>query len=202
MRAALFRAAIDDRLGVKGALEAAQAGALQGLTADDQRVLASMAYGYACTLVKDERLRRGDIEKVRADVENQAHELAARLLALADGEVSRIERAKRAKPRSPVNTGDATAAAKMAREALALARDAAGTGKANGKAAAAPSAAPAKPASLAARIAAGSDAAAGEADIDASDGGDSRAPRDAKPTGKMNGGSGGAVRLRAASPAA
>lgn len=122
MRAALFRAVIDHGTDVRAALRAAAAGDLEHLAPDDQRTLAGMAYGYACELVRDERARRGNVQKVRADSTDAAHQLAARLLALADREVQRLETAKK---REPVDTARGIAAAKMAREALALTRDAA-----------------------------------------------------------------------------
>lgn len=151
MRAALFRAVLDRGMDVRATLRAAAAGELEHLSADDQRTLAGMAYGYACELVRDERDRRGNVQKVRADTTDAALQLAARLLALADREVARIERAK---AREPVDTARAAAAAKLAREALALARDAAHEPKQ--PAAKQPGTAPApRPTTLAAAIAAG-----------------------------------------------
>jgi hypothetical protein len=120
MRTALFFGAINLRMGVKGAIAAAQRCELPNLSDDDQATLGAMTYGYACTLVKDERLRRADVVKVRADSGEQAHDLAARLLALVDREVRRLEHTK---AKTPVNTGAAIAAAKRharGRRAVAL----------------------------------------------------------------------------------
>lgn len=198
MRAALFRAAIDDGHGTKGALRLAAAGELPDLSREDQTILAGMAYAYAAAQVKDERDRRGEVRKVRDDTTETAHELAARLAALAAREVAQLEAAKR---RTPVDTGRALAAAKLMREALALARDASGQGKANGRAAAPAPAEPARPQSLASRIAAASTSEAGDDDTTQSDSGDNGTPRASTSAQKTNGRSGGAVRLRAASPA-
>lgn len=165
MRAALFRAAIDRDMGVQAALRAAAAGELEHLGADDQRTLAGVAYGYACELVRDERARRGNVRKVRADSTDAALQLAARLLALADREVTRLETTKK---REPVDTTRGIAAAKMAREALALARDAKHEPKQPGKAAAAP--AP-RATTLAAAIAAGESTAPNNTPDSASDNG-------------------------------
>lgn len=198
MRAALFRAAIDEGHGTKGALRLAAAGELPDLSSEDQTILAGMAYAYAASQVKDERDRRGEVRKVRADTTETAHELAARLAALADREVAQLEATKR---RTPVDTGRALAAAKLMREALALARDASGQGKTNGKTAAPAPAEPARQRSLASRIAAASDSAAGDDDTTPSDSGDNGAPRATQTAEKTNGRGAGAVRLRAAAPA-
>lgn len=121
MRAALFRATIDDKRSVAAALRAAQAGELDDLGAEDQATLGTMAPGYAGQLVRDEKQRRGVIVKVRGNVEEAAHDVAARLAALAAREVGQLEAVK---AKTPVDTGRGLRAAKMMREALALARDA------------------------------------------------------------------------------
>lgn len=163
MRNTLFHAAIDRNMGVQAALRAAAAGELEHLGADDQRTLAGMAYGYACELVRDEKHRRGTIQKVRADSTDAALQLAARLLTLADREVARIENAKK---REPIDTTRGIAAAKMAREALALARDAKHEPKQPGKQPAAPTP---RATTLAATIAAGESTATNNAPDHASD---------------------------------
>lgn len=175
MRAALFLAAIDGKRGVKGALADAAAGELAGLPVEEQAILAGMSYGYAAELVRDERERRADVRQVHDDVTEHAHKMAARLAALADREVRLLEATK---TKEPVDTGRAHAAAKLMREALALARDAQAPAKGNGKApAAAAPTAPARPRSVAAMIAS-DDTAADNAPHDDSDSGDSSAPRD------------------------
>lgn len=117
MRAALFRGAIDDQLGVKGTLRAAADGELPDLSETDQTILSGMAYHYAAEIVRAERDRRGLIVKVAKDTAKAAHDIAARLIVLADQELTRLERTTK---KTPVNTGAGTATAKMAREALAL----------------------------------------------------------------------------------
>ena len=155
-----------------------------------------MTYGYACTLVKDERLRRADVVKVRADSGEQAHDLASRLLALVDREVRRLEHTK---ARTPVNTGAAIAAAKLAREAHALARSAAeADNPKRAKAGDAP--AQAKPRGLAARIAAERETE--QQDLPHSNHGESSAPRAEQSDDIPNVVEGGAVRLRPGSIAA
>ena len=121
MRAALFRAAIDDGHGVKGALELAQAGRLPDLDVASQHVLGGMAYAYAASMVKTERDSRETVKHAYADIREAAHDTARRLAALATREVGRLEAAPK---KTPVNTDAATKAAKLMREALALAREA------------------------------------------------------------------------------
>lgn len=153
MRNALFRGAIDDNRGVKGTLRDAAAGELPDLPEADQHTLSAMSYAYAADIVAAERQRRGIVDHVRLNTSQAAHDIAARIIALADREISRIERTR---AKEPVNTGAATATAKMAREALALLKDvdalpnAKGDkgNKGNGK-----QGEPSKPLSLAGRIA-------------------------------------------------
>lgn len=154
MRAALFRGAIDDQLGVKGTLRAAADGELPDLSGTDQTILSGMAYHYAAEIVRAERDRRGLIVKVAKDTAKAAHDIAARLIVLADQELTRLERATK---KTPVNTGAGTATAKMAREALAL-LTAADTLTANkGKQGIDTQDEPPKPLTLAARIARNAD---------------------------------------------
>lgn len=191
MRAALFTAAIDRGLGVKGALRAAGAGEMPDLEPASQAVLSKMAYAYAAELVRDERERRGAVRQVRDDVTERAHELAARLAALADREVRRLELAR---VKDPVDTGRALAAAKLMREALALARDAQAPGKGNGKTVA-PAAAsePARPRSVAAMIA-GDSTVADDAQDNERDSGDTSATGNDATTDTSHNSSNGAVR--------
>ncbi len=146
-RDALFRGALDDHLGIRGVLRAAAAGELPELDAADQATLAKMTYGYACQLIRDEKHRRGMIQTVRKDTTISARDLVARLLALGDRELARLEHAK---TKQPVDTGAALGAAKLIREALAIGKlleqDASNTS--------APAAEQAKPKTLAQRIAA------------------------------------------------
>lgn len=203
MRAALFRACIDNGLSVRAALRAAEARELEGLSSEDQQVLATMAYGYAATLVKDERDRRGEVAKVRADVTETAHDVAAELSMIAKREQQRLGRMK---PKTPAETGALAAAGsavlKMQREALALARDASGQGKTNGKDSAPATEQPKAPRSLVARIAAEADTADGDAHTTPSDSGDNGAAAASETTEQTDNRGGGAVRLRAAAPAA
>lgn len=191
MRAALFAAAIDRGLGVKGALRGAGAGELPDLEPASQAVLSRMAYGYAAELVRDERERRGVVRQVRDDVTELAHTMAARLAALADRELKLLEATK---AKAPVDTGRAHAAAKLMREALALARDAQAPAKGNGKTGA-PAAAsePARPRSVAAMIA-GDDAAADDAQHNERDSGDASATGNTTNTEPTHNSSAGAVR--------
>lgn len=191
MRAALFSAAIDRGLGVRGALRAAGAGELPDLEPASQAVLSRMAYGYAAELVRDERERRGVVRQVRDDVTELAHTMAARLAALADRELRLLEAAK---VKLPVDTGRAHAAAKLMREALALARDAQAPAKGNGKTSG-PAAAsePARPRSVAAMIAS-DDTAADDAQDHESASGDTSAPRTTTTTEPTHDRSAGAVR--------
>jgi hypothetical protein len=198
MRAALFRATIDDKMTVKGALRAAQAGQLPDLPADDQRILAGMTYNHAASIVKDERLRRGAVERVRDDVHEAAHELAARLAALADRETAQLEAEK---PKTPVDTGRALAAAKLMDAAVTLADKASGQGKTNGKGAAPATEQPKAPRSLVARIAAEAGAEDGNAPTHTDAGGDNGAAGASETTEQTDGNGARPVRLRAASPA-
>lgn len=174
MREALFHAAIDRELGVKGALRAAGEGRLTRISADEQKILAGMAYGYAAELVRDERERRGSVFKVPDDIAQTARAVAAELCELARLETARLVHQRQRKPKEPVNTGLGVAAAKLMREALALSRDVDApvkhtpkasdeTGKQKG---------PARPRTLAAVIAAEQKTAASERPQNHGDGGD------------------------------
>lgn len=174
MREALFRAVFERELSVQRALNAAAAGQLDGLNRADQTTLAKMAYPYACELVRNERADRGAMTKVREDASEVAKQLAARLLALADREVQRLERAPL---KNPVDAGHGIAAAKMAREALALTRDATTAPKDTGKAPDGKTATPKKPRTLAATIAADTEPVAPDDETLEEADGDSAAPR-------------------------
>lgn len=202
MRAALFRACIDNGKSVRAALRAAEARELEGLSSEDQAVLASMAYGYAATLVKDERERRGEVAKVRADVAETAHEVAAELASIAKRETQRLARIKPKTPEeSRAHSAACTAAGKVMSDALALARDASGQGKQSGKDSAPAAEQPKAPRSLVARIAAEADAEGGDAPTHTDADGDNRAAATSETTEQTDNRGGGAVRLRAASPA-
>jgi hypothetical protein len=90
---------------------------------------------------------------------------------------------------------------KMQREALALARDASGQGKTSGKDSAPAAEQPKAPRSLVARIAAEADAEGGDAPTHTDADGDNRAAATSETTEQTDNRGGGAVRLRAASPA-
>lgn len=195
MRTALFHATIDREMSVQGALRAAAAGELEGLSTEDQRTLGGIAYAYACELVREEKLRRGAVKKVRDDAVEVAKQLAARLLALADREVQRIERGKL---KDPVDTGRATAAAKLAREALALTRDATLEPKTAAKTTTDKTAPTQRPRTLAAVIAADSGPAADDDPQDNDARGESATPRDGANERKTNDESAGPVRSCAA----
>lgn len=195
MREALFHATIDGGMSVQAALRTAEAGQLAGLSKDDQATLARMAYPYACELVRDEKGRRGAVRKVHEDTTEAARKLAARILALADREIARIER----KPlKEPVDTGRATAAAKMAREALAVVRDATSEPKTSSKQTQDKPAAAPRPRTLAGVIAAGDETANTDAHTEEDDGGESAAPRATQTNEQTDEMSDGAVRSRAA----
>lgn len=174
MRDALFSAVFDQELSVQRALRTAAAGQLDGLSRADQTTLGEMTYAYACELVREERARRGALKQLREDAQEVAKQLAARLLALADREVQRIERSPL---KTPVDTGRAAGAAKMAREALALTRDATTEPKDNAKTAADKTATPKKPRTLAATIAADTEPVATDDDTQEGDHGERAAPR-------------------------
>lgn len=200
MRAALFRACIDNGQSVRAALRAAEAGELEGLSSEDQAVLASMAYGYAATLVKDERERRGEVAKVRADVAETAHEVAAELASIAKRETQRLARIKPKTPEeSRAHSAACTAAGKVMSDALALARDA--SGKQSGKDSAPAAEQPKAPRSLVARIAAEADTEDGDAHTTPSDSGDNRAAATSETTEHTDNRGARPVRLRAAAPA-
>lgn len=174
MREALFSAVFDQELSVQRALRTAAAGQLEGLSRADQTTLGEMTYAYACELVREERARRGAMKKIREDASEVAKQLAARLLALADREVQRLERSPL---KTPVDTGRGVAAAKLAREALALTRDATAEPKDTGKAPGDKTAGPKKPRTLAATIAADTEPAAPDDETLEEAGGDNAAPR-------------------------
>lgn len=149
-RTALFRGAIDNQLGVKGCLRAAANGELPNLPEVDQTSLSRMAYAYAAEMVREERMRRGLITQVAKDTSQAARDIAARLIVLADRELTRLERQRL---KEPVNTSAGTATAKMAREALSLLKDADALPKAKGTQGTETNEEPTKPLTLAGRIA-------------------------------------------------
>lgn len=120
-REVLFRLALDEHHGVQGALNALNAGPVDGLDNAARTELAAMNYSYACTLVKAERESRGYVAAARAGLVDKALEQAARLQELADRTIRQLE-VKREK--SPVDIDAGIRAAKLVREALALARSA------------------------------------------------------------------------------
>lgn len=174
MREALFQAVFERELSVQRALRTAAAGELDGLSRDDQGTLGEMTYAYACELVREERARRGAMKKIREDAQEVAKQLAARLLALADREVQRLERSPL---KTPVDTGRGVAAAKLAREALALTRDATAEPKDTAKTSADKTATPKKPRTLAATIAADTEPAAPDDETQEDADGERAAPR-------------------------
>lgn len=101
MKESLFRAAIDQRMGVRGALRAAKQGELEGLSAEHQEVLAGMTEGYAYDLVKTERDQRAGIVKLKTDTAESAREMSAAILALAKRDIQRMQREK---AKIPVDT--------------------------------------------------------------------------------------------------
>jgi hypothetical protein len=195
MREALFRAVFDREISVRRALRTAAAGQLEDLTRADQATLGEMTYAYACELVRLERARRGAVDKLRQDASEVAKQLAARLLALADREVTRIECTKL---KTPVDAGQAIAAAKMAREALALTRDATSEPKTSAKAPEHKDRGKQPPRTLAATIASTHEPEASNDDDSQDVGGDSAAPRAQEETNETNEQDDSSVRSRAA----
>lgn len=195
MRDALFSAVFDQELSVQRALRTAAAGQLEGLSRADQTTLGEMTYAYACELVREERARRGALKQLREDAQEVAKQLAARLLALADREVQRIERSPL---KTPVDTGRAAGAAKMAREALALTRDATNEPKDTGKAPSDKTATPKKPRTLAATIAADAEPVAPDDSTEDDAHGERAAPRAQQTDEQTNDESAGPVRSQAA----
>lgn len=197
-RAALFHAAIDDKMPVRAVLDAAGRGELPGLDAADQRVLAGMAYGYACQLVRDEKLERGGVERVRAQPDKIARDIAIRVLKRAERDIAEIERRAGKRPLKLDESRQVEHAQKRVRDAMALVRELDGTGK---QATAEKTREPERPRSLVARIAAQSKTEAGDThtptDADASN----AAARANTSNGETTGAGGGPVRLRAASSA-
>ncbi len=195
MRAALFSATIDRKMAVAAALRAAKAGELPDLGAEDQTILAGMAYNHAAKIVKDERLSRAGIQATRRDTTTAGRELAARLLALADREVRLLEAVS---PKKPVDTGRAIAAGKLMREAIAVANALATPTSSSAGKDEAPAKAPSKPKGLAARIAAASGA---EHDDLTTEADATRAAATGAQASERDGQHDGPVRLRVASRA-
>lgn len=155
MRAALYSAVLERGQTTRAALRAAAAGELPDLSAEDQAILAGIAYGYASELVADEKLRRAGNVRAKKDTDAVARGVAARLLGLADREARLLEAAP---TRKPVDTGRAVGAAKLAREAVALVHLLDAGPKTASAKTDAKGAEQRKPRSLAARIAAESNA--------------------------------------------
>ena len=151
LRETLFRMAIDENMGVAGALAALNGGPVAGLDELERNDLAGMNYSYACTLVKAERQSRAYVATARAGLVDDALAQAARLMALADRTIRQLE-TKREK--APVDIDAGIRAAKLSKEALALARAANDGVKAEPKGKAEQGTEAKAPQSLAQRIAA------------------------------------------------
>lgn len=193
-RETLYRECIDEARPVAQVLRDAQAGTLEGLEPEQQAQLGTMSYGYATRLVKDEGHARRGVKRSGKEPIPGARDLIARLLARTEREVIRLERI----PSKPLDIATATATARLIGEIVKVARDIDAAPK-GGKAA---PAAAAEPQGIAARIAAAAQAPeAPELPTTPSNGGAERAARSSDTVSSQNGSSGGAVRLRAASPA-
>lgn len=194
-RAALFRAAIDQRMPVKAVLEAAAAGELPDLDAADQATLAGMAYGYALQLVRDEKLERGGVERARAQPDKIARDVAIRVLKRAERDIAEIERRARKRPMTIEESRKTDAAVKRVRDSMALLRELEPKAK---QATGEKTREPERPRSLASRIAAQSTTEARDDSTQPDAGGDNATPRTNATNDETNGRSGGPVRLRAA----
>lgn len=193
-RETLYRECIDEARPVAEVLRAAQAGTLDGLDVVQQAQLGAMPYGYAARLVKDERADRRGVKRSGKEPIPGSRDLLARLLARTEREVKRLERF----PAKQLDAAQAIATTRLVGEIVKVARDIDAAPKAGkGAAAATP-----EPQGIAARIAAAAQApGAAEPPTTSADAGAQRATRSSETAEAKNGASGGAVRLRAASPA-
>lgn len=155
LREALFRMALDEGRGTAATFRALKAGPVHGLSDTERLDLAKMDYSYACDLVRDERQTRKRVAAAREGLVDNALLQAARLQELADRMIRQLEVKQ---PKAPVDADSAIRAAKLSREALALARAANDGVKAEPKpSASAEQKTTSKPRGLAAQIAARGD---------------------------------------------
>ncbi len=194
----LYAECIDNSRGLTDVLRAARAGELQGLDAAQQATMGAMGYGYASRKLKDERLLRQGLNRRRKDPGKVSRDLLARLVTRAELEVKHIER----QGKGSMDTGQSLAIVELIRRAAIATRELNTTAPvpARGKTT---SSAPAGPATLAERIAAAAQAPEQDEPTTTADNGQGAVlTQDGLDAASQNGPSGGAVRLRAASPAA
>lgn len=132
-REALFRAVIDQQIGVRASLRACAAGELPGLAPVDQKTLAGMAYGYACELVREERENRAGVQVARTAPDRIAQEIATRVLKRAQRDLIEIERKAGKRAMKADESAATDAAVKRARAAMALLRELGGLARGSGK---------------------------------------------------------------------